>query len=334
LNGADDTMKSKYNANVQEIDELNAADNGGTFAVNQFSGLNFDEFSAEYLTAEESVESDMPVLETMAETEVTMSAVDWSVTPVKDQGSCGSCWAFGTLGNVEHLHKLKTGKTVSLSEQQLVDCSTANNGCSGGRPDRAVDYLSGKSIYTTSSYPYRGTDGSCRSGTASGVTVNGYSRVGKSDSALASALEGSAITVMVYADSSFQHYSSGILTNPPTTCSLNHAVLATGYGSNFFKIKNSWGSSWGEGGFIRFARTTSGCGPYGIVYDYPTTATGTTFSEADVQAEESRLSSIDEGSKSELAAQSKVSGGKRCYSDSECSSGHCMRGFCKSGVLV
>jgi len=87
------------------------------------------------------------------------------------------------------------------------------------RPDRAVDCLSGKSIYTTSSCPYRGTDGSCQSGTASGVTVNGYSRVSKSDSALASALGSSAIAVMV------------------------DAVLATGNGSNFFKIKNSWSTS-------------------------------------------------------------------------------------------
>jgi len=75
--------------------------------------------------------------------------VDWSVTPVKDQGSCGSCWAFGTLGEVEAKHKQTTGATVNLAEQQLVDCSTQNNGCNGGRPDWALTYLSGKPIYTT-----------------------------------------------------------------------------------------------------------------------------------------------------------------------------------------
>merc|ERR1712039_1134919 len=168
-------------------------------------------------------------------------------------------WAIGTFANVEHLHKLSSGSTVSLAEQQLVDCSKQNNGCSGGRPDWALTYLNGKSIYTTASYPYRARDGSCSSGTASGVTVSGYSRVSKSDSALASALGSSAITVLVYADSAFQSYKSGVLTSP-TTCSLNHAVLATGYSSSYWKIKNSWGSSWGESGYIRFSRTSSGCG--------------------------------------------------------------------------
>merc|ERR1712000_537371 len=109
-----------------------------------------------------------------------------------------------------------------------------------------------------------------------GVTVSGYSRVTKSQSGLESALGSSAVTVMVYADSHFQSYKSGILSNPPTTCSLNHAVLATGYGSNFLKIKNSWGTGWGESGYIRVAKTTSGCGPFGIYYDYPVVPTGTT----------------------------------------------------------
>merc|ERR1712048_33197 len=254
--------------------ELEKMHPDATFGVNQFSGMTYDEFAAQMLTATPMGDTDMPVLDTMAESDVQLTDVNWAVTPVKDQGSCGSCWAFGTLGNVEHLHKLKTGSTVNLAEQQLVDCSKRNNGCSGGRPDWALSYLSGKSIYTTSSYPYTARDGSCKSGTASGVTVSGYKTVPKSDSGLASALGTSAVTVMVYADSTFQHYSSGILTGVSTTCSLNHAVLATGYGSNFWKIKNSWGTGWGEAGYIRFERTTSGCGPFGLFYDSPTVPTG------------------------------------------------------------
>merc|ERR1711953_355537 len=184
------------------------------------------------LTAQPLEESDMVNLGSVQESDVTVGAVDWDVTPVKDQGSCGSCWAFGTLGSVEHIHKLNTGATVSLSEQQLVDCDKRSSGCNGGRPDWALNYLAGKSIYTTASYGYTARDGTCKTGTASGVTVSGYKTVTKSDSGLASALGTSAVTVMVYADSSFQHYSSGILTGTSTTCSLNHAVLATGYGSN------------------------------------------------------------------------------------------------------
>lgn len=274
FNSNDETMRQKYDDNVRQIEELNAdPEQTATFAVNQFSGMTYEEFAAQYLTATPLGDSDMPNLGSIEESDVTLSDVDWSVTPVKDQGSCGSCWAFGTMGAIEHVHKINTGATVNLAEQQLVDCDTRSNGCSGGRPDWAMSYLAGKSIYTTSSYPYTARDGTCKSGTASGVTIGGYKTVTKSDSGLASALGSSAVTVMVYADSTFQHYSSGILSGVSTTCSLNHAVLATGYGSNFWKIKNSWGTSWGEGGFIRFERTTSGCGPFGLFYDSPVVPT-------------------------------------------------------------
>jgi len=275
FNAADDIMEAKYNANVALYDEWNAdASQTASFAVNQFSGMTFEEFEAQYLTATPSGETDMPILDELAPVDdFVATGADWSVTPVKDQGSCGSCWAFGTLGGIEAVHKQKTGSTVNLAEQQLVDCSTQNNGCSGGRPDWAINYLAGKSIYTTSSYAYTARDGSCKSGSASGVTVGGYSRVPKSESGLLSALDSSAVTVMIQADSKFQGYSSGILTGVSTACGLNHAVLATGYGSNFLKIKNSWGTGWGEAGYIRVQRTTSGCGPFGIWYDYPVVPT-------------------------------------------------------------
>jgi len=273
-NGADDTMKSKYEANVADIEAWNADPaQTATFGVNQFSGLTFAEFAAQYLTAQPAGDSDLPNLGSVVESDVTLTDVDWAVTPVKNQGSCGSCWAFGTLGAVEHVHKINSGSTVSLAEQQLVDCDKRSSGCDGGRPDWAMTYLTGKPIYTTASYPYTAQDGTCKSGTASGVTLGGYKTVTKSDSGLASALASSSVTVMVYADSKFQSYQSGILSGVSTTCSLNHAVLATGYGSNFWKIKNSWGSGWGEGGYIRFQRTTSGCGPFGLFYDSPTVPT-------------------------------------------------------------
>jgi len=277
-NGADGDMEATYNANVEHMSELESQHPDATFAVNQFSGMTFDEFAATMLNAQPAEESDLPLMETI-DAGIQVTDADWSVTPVKNQGSCGSCWAFGTLGEVEAKHKQLTGQTVNLAEQQLVDCSTQNSGCNGGRPDWALTYLSGKSIYTTSSYAYTAKDGTCKSGTASGVTVSGYNRVSKSDSALASALGSGAVTVLVYADSAFQSYSSGIL-SAPTTCSLNHAVLATGFGSNFWKIKNSWGSGWGEAGYIRFSRTTAGSRSYGMFNDYPTTATGVSFSGA------------------------------------------------------
>lgn len=151
-----------------------------------------------------------------------------------------------------------------LSEQQLVDCSKANNGCGGGSQESAMSYLANKDIYTSSSYPYKAVDGSCHSGSPSGITIAGYTHTEQSDSGLASALAESAFTVSIGVETKFRHYSSGVLSGAPTTCSHNHAVTLTGMTDQYFKIKNSWGSSWGENGYIRFERSTSGCGPFGI----------------------------------------------------------------------
>merc|ERR1712014_522694 len=118
-------------------------------------------------------DSDLPTLGSVEESDVTVGAVDWDVTPVKNQGSCGSCWAFGTMGAIEHGHKLKTGQTANLAEQQLVDCDKTSNGCSGGMTTTAFNYLSGKTIYTTSSYPYTARDGTCKTGSDSGVRISG-----------------------------------------------------------------------------------------------------------------------------------------------------------------
>jgi len=325
FNAADDVMEAKYDANVAQYDEWNADPaQGATFGVNQFSGMTFEEFEAQYLTAKPSVETDMPILDELAPADnFVATASDWDVTPVKDQGSCGSCWAFGTLGGIEAVHKQKTLYTVNLAEQQLVDCSTQNHGCTGGRPDRAINYLAGKPIYTESSYPYTARDGTCTSGTSSGVTVGGYSRVTKSESGLLSSLDSSAVTVTVQADSKFQGYKSGILTGVATSCSLNHAVLATGYGSNFLKIKNSWGSGWGEGGYIRVERTTSGCGPFGIWYDNPVVPTSVNWLSLDLCVE------IGCGNRQR---------GASCQCDSDCPTiGNCCSDFetrCNEATLV
>jgi len=144
--------------------------------------------------------------------------------------------------------------------------------------------------------------------------------VSKSDSALAIALGTSAITVLVYADSAFQSYKSGIL-SAPTTCSLNHAVLATGYGSNFWKIKNSWGSSWGESGFIRFSRTTAGCGSYGMFYDYPTTATGVTYDSLAASAAAVDCSKAACPSQCECSLTACADNVNSCLADATCAAG-------------
>jgi len=278
FNGEDATMEEKYNANVAHMAELRQAHPLATFEVNQFSGMTFDEFAAQYLTltGDPLAGANITTLET-ADPKTFAADVDWDVTPVKNQGSCGSCWAFSVMGAIEHGHKLATGQTVNLAEQQLVDCDTTSSGCSGGMTYTAMTWLAGKPIYTTSSYPYTARDGSCKTGSASGVTITGYQGLAKSEDGLFSGLQKQAVSGIIYADSSFQSYSSGILSSP-TTCNLNHGIVVTGYGSNYIKIKNSWGTGWGEAGYIRVSRTTSGCGPFGLYYTTNSIPTGVTSS--------------------------------------------------------
>jgi len=134
----------------------------------------------------------------------------------------------------------------------------------------------GKDLYTLDSYPYTagqsGHAGSCQTGTPSGVTISGYFSVpgagsgSQGDDALAQALLNGPVTVTIAADNQFANYHTGVMTGVPTDCTLNHAILATGYGPGWWKIKNSWGGSWGADGFAVFERSTAGCGPFGIFF--------------------------------------------------------------------
>merc|ERR1711934_733584 len=148
---------------------------------------------------------------------------------------------------------------------------------SGGRADSAYPQLYGKALYTQSSYPYTARNGNCHTGTDSGLRISSFTRSfpsSGSDSQLASALNSNPLVVAVGA-SSWSSYGGGVYSGS-TSCSLNHQVYATGVDSSSFKIKNSWGTGWGEGGYIRLARTDSGCGTSGILSDggfYPTMGT-------------------------------------------------------------
>ena len=208
------------------------------------------------------------------------NSIDWRaenlVTPIKDQSQCGSCWAFSSTGVIEGLHAKQTGNLVSLSEQQLVDCSSGNYGCGGGWPSLALENIVKRGgIDTEKSYSYHGDDETCSYNKSNiGASIKGVvniTRYNVTELVDAIGTVGPVSVAIDASDPSFQFYSGGIYTS--TICSpesLDHAVLAIGYGvtsnnSKYYIIKNSWGMDWGEEGFMYFNRDINNM--CGIVMD-------------------------------------------------------------------
>lgn len=218
--------------------------------------------------------------------ETNGSGVDWrdhnAVNAVQDQASCGSCWSFSATAAVEAAHAIKTNSLVKLSEEQLVQCSTRNNGCGGGSMALAFKYLEGPGQNTESAYPYtsgRGVTGKCNKSLEGGkVKTTGYKNVqARSSSQLMAAIDKTVVSVAIEADKSvFQQYKTGILNSAACGTNLDHGVAAVGYGSDggqqYYIVRNSWGPRWGDKGYLKIA-VASGNGICGIQMDpvYPST---------------------------------------------------------------
>jgi C1A family cysteine protease len=278
-NGADEDAKRHqiFDANVEFINAENAKGHSYTLGVGPFADLTAEEFTATRLGYKQT-ESDEPVLDVHQwEGEELADSLDWStkgmVTDIKDQGQCGSCWAFSTTGALESGYAISSGKLVSLSEQQYVDCDGLPNlGCMGGQMSSALKWAEKHDLCTEESYPYTAKGGllsSCKSkgctvGMKSG-SVTGVKNLNNcQDTDLKSALQGQPISIAIQANQNiFQHYTGGVITG---SCGTNtdHGVLLVGYGTDggddYWKVKNSWGNSWGEAGFVRLVQGKNQCG--------------------------------------------------------------------------
>jgi hypothetical protein len=215
--------------------------------------------------------------------EVLPDSVDWTtkgvVTPIKNQGACGSCWSFSVTGTTEGQWAIATGKLPSLSEQFFVDCAgeAHNMGCSGGYMDKTLDWAVSQWLPTEESYPYKASRSECVSGgwdvAISKGQVTGHNNVTDETSLKDAVANVGPISIAIEADqAAFQHYASGVITDGCGT-NLDHGVLAVGYGTmdgkDYWKVKNSWGDSWGENGYVFLQRGVGMCG-VGTQSNYPT----------------------------------------------------------------
>ncbi|KAF3793687.1 Vignain [Nymphaea thermarum] len=263
-------MRRRFPIFVENVRFIEASNNNSVsfkLQLNAFGDLTNEEFLSIYAGYRPDPSATKNATEVFkhGSNQYTPSSIDWralgAVTPVKNQQQCGSCWAFSVVAAIEGLNKIQSGSLVSLSEQELVDCDVYEYGCEGGDPRIAIYFASMKGGLTTeSNYPYSGNQSTCQT-TKLGELAARVRALGlvptNNESTLMEAVARQPISVALEA-TMFQFYSQGVFTGPCGN-NLNHAVTVVGYGttvdgSNYWLVKNSWGTDWGEGGYIRMAR--------------------------------------------------------------------------------
>jgi cathepsin L len=241
--------------------------------MNEFGDMTWDEFRAAYIGGFKPRAGEYIRSKNYAPIKPNPNiptSLDWrtkgAVTPVKNQGQCGSCWSFSTTGSVEGAHAIATGTLISLSEQNLMDCagSYGNQGCNGGLMDDAFEYIIAHGICSEASYPYKGVDGKCQKCTPVTHLKSYTDNPAGNEGNLSNLIQNGPVSIAIEADQSgFQFYSGGVFSG---TCGtkLDHGVLLVGYGTlsskPYWIVKNSWGASWGMQGYILMIQGKDECG--------------------------------------------------------------------------
>jgi len=256
-----------FRANMKTAELHNSGNHGWTMGITKFADLTEEEF-LEFVGSVEFKHVPGKTFDASVHTQ-NDDSVDWvakgAVTGVKNQGQCGSCWAFSTTGSLEGQNFIKNKVLTSYSEQELVDCAKTegNQGCSGGLMDYAFEFVEKKGICTEADYAYKAVDGTCKTCNASLKTISSYVDVKTEDDLETAVSKVGPISVAVDANIKWQLYDGGIMSK--AFCNekkLDHGVLAVGYDTKekYWKVKNSWGTSWGEKGYIRLEKGTDTCG--------------------------------------------------------------------------
>jgi len=270
--------------NMKRAETLAARNPQATFGINEFSDIAASEFKIRHNSNKfyEKASKDGKV-PAAANVVGLPASVDWrkkgAVTYVKNQGQCGSCWSFSTTGNIEGQWFLAGKKLVAVSEQELVSCDTNDDGCNGGLMDNAFNWLlsnTNGAIATEESYPYVSGDGNVpacsTSGNVFGAQISAYHDIAHDEATMATLLSTNGPIAVAVDATSWQTYVSGIMTNCESQ-QLDHGVLIVGFEANnggtpYWIVKNSWGKSWGEEGYIRLAYGSNQC----LINNYPTTS--------------------------------------------------------------
>jgi C1A family cysteine protease len=273
-----------YKLNRGRIGDMYERNPSATYSLNWFGDIDAAEFESMHkgymptntvngslYEASVAVAATTSVCGAMNTTEsmVLAESIDWrdfgAVTPVKNQGTCGSCWSFSATEAIEGAWQIATGDLVSLSEQQMMDCSLrdGNLGCHGGMMDNAFEYvIENGGLCTEEEVPYIGASETCGTCTPTAIISGCTDVTPNNEYALKRAVNKGPVSVAIEADKdAFQLYTGGIITSELCGTALDHGVLVVGYGTDdgtdYWTIKNSWGDTWGEDGYVRIARDDS-----------------------------------------------------------------------------